>query len=53
MTSLQNLLLFAQGVPHSDTVPYVLVVFCLILGYIVVGRSANRSPDMLIDDLDE
>jgi len=42
--------LMAQAPPHADTVPYVIVVFCLILGYIIVCRSANRSAESRLDD---
>jgi hypothetical protein len=45
--------LMAQGVPHADTVPYVIVVFCLILGFIIVCRTANRSAESRLDDLEE
>ncbi|HEY2761159.1 MAG TPA: hypothetical protein VGI75_10455 [Pirellulales bacterium] len=45
--------LIAQGVPHSDTVPFVLVAFCLILAFMIVCRSANRSPESKLQDLDQ
>jgi hypothetical protein len=50
---------FAQAAPaptgplHSDAMPYLLIVFCLALGLIVVCRSANRSPEIRLEDLDE
>jgi hypothetical protein len=39
--------------PHDQVVPYVIVVLCVALGMIVVGRSANRSSEVKLDDLDE
>ena len=50
---LAGVSLIAQGVPHSDTVPFVLVAFCLILAYMVVCRSANRNPESKLQDLDQ
>ena len=51
---------FAQAAPaaptgplHSDAMPYLLILFCLALGLIVVCRSANRSPEIRLEDLDE
>ena len=41
------------GPLHSDAMPYLLIVFCLALGLIVVCRSANRSPEIRLEDLDE
>ena len=39
--------------PHDLVVPYVVVVLCVALGMIVLCRSANRSSDVKLDDLDE
>jgi len=39
--------------PHDPVVPYVIVVLCVALGMIVLCRSANRSSDVKLDDLDE
>jgi len=39
--------------PHDPVVPYVIVVLCVALGMIVLCRSANRSSDVRLDDLEE
>ena len=39
--------------PHDPVVPYVIVVLCIALGMIVLCRSANRSTDVKLEDLDE
>jgi hypothetical protein len=39
--------------PHDPVVPYVIVVLCVALGMVVLCRSANRSSDVKLDDLDQ
>ena len=38
---------------HDAVIPYVVVVLCVALGLIVVCRSANRSPEVKLEDLEE
>jgi hypothetical protein len=48
------MLILAQiGLPHDPVVPYVIVVLCVALGMIVLCRSANRSTDVKLENLDE
>jgi len=48
-------LLLAQVVStqHDVVIPYVVVVLCVALGLVVVCRSANRNPEVKLEDLEE
>ncbi len=41
----------AQG--HSDVMAYMLIVFCVALGMIILLRSAGRSAEVRLEDLDD
>jgi hypothetical protein len=41
----------AQG--HSDVMAYMLLVFCIALGMIMVCRSAGRTSEVRLEELDE
>ena len=41
----------AQG--HSDVMAYMLIVFCVALGMIILRRSAGRTTEVRLEDLDE
>jgi len=41
----------AQG--HSDVMAYMLIVFCVALGMIILCRSAGRTTEVRLEDLDE
>jgi hypothetical protein len=51
--AMASLVLAQIGGPHDPVVPYVVVVLCVALGMIVLCRSANRSSDVKLDDLEE
>jgi hypothetical protein len=38
---------------HGDTIPYLLVLLCLALGFILLCRSSSRSKEVRLDELDE
>jgi hypothetical protein len=38
---------------HADVIPAVIVFFGVVLGMILVCRSAGRSADMKLEALDE
>jgi hypothetical protein len=41
----------AQG--HSDVMAYMLIVFCVALGMIILLRSAGRTSEVRLEDLDD
>ena len=51
--AMESLVLAQIAGPHDPVVPYVIVVLCVALGMIVLCRSANRSTDVKLDDLEE
>jgi hypothetical protein len=38
---------------HSDVVAYMLVIFCVALGMIILCRSAGRTTEVRLDDIDD
>ncbi len=38
---------------HADVIPAVIVFFGIVLGMILVCRSAGRSTEMKLEELDE
>jgi hypothetical protein len=38
---------------HNHTLPYLLVMLCLALALILLCRSASRSKDLRLEELDE
>jgi hypothetical protein len=48
---------WAQAQPptqgHSDVMAYVLIVFCVALGMIILLRSAGRTSEVRLEDLDD
>lgn len=38
---------------HNVTVPYLLVILCLSLGFIMLCRSAGRTKEVKLDDLND
>ncbi|MCC7086692.1 MAG: hypothetical protein IT427_16960 [Pirellulales bacterium] len=38
---------------HGDTIPYLLVILCLALAFILLCRSSSRSKEVRLDDYDE
>ena len=41
------------GPGHSDVMAYMLIVFCVALGMIIVCRSAGRTAEVRLEELDE
>jgi hypothetical protein len=38
---------------HGDTIPYLLVLLCVALAFILLCRSSSRSKEIRLEDLDE
>jgi hypothetical protein len=38
---------------HGDTIPYLLVLLCVALAFILLCRSSSRSKEIRLEDLDD
>ena len=52
-TALAQSQLPGKEEPHGNVVQAVIVFLCVTLGLILVNRSASRSSELLIDEVDD